>query len=153
MSELPTRLLPTNIRRTETDITHWFHEATRGVTAEMAQHPDYWANVARKFKVNDRIEVVAQDGTFDLDLRVVAVDARYLWAQVRALRVFETKEPVERDDADPDGYRIEFAGAHKFRIIDRIGNVVEKYIPTREAAHERLAALKAEKAGERNLAA
>lgn len=148
MSDLPTRLLPTQIRRTETDITHWFHEATRGVTAEMVQHPDYWANVARKFKVNDCIEVVAQDGTFDLDLRVMAVDARYLWAQVRALRVFETKEPVERDDADPDGYRIEFAGPHKFRIIDRNGTVVDTRLPTRVAATERLAQLKAEKSGQ-----
>jgi hypothetical protein len=55
-----------------------------GVTPEMVMDEEFWRHLAARFKVNDRLEIVAPD--FDMDVRVVAVDPRGLWAQMRVLR-------------------------------------------------------------------
>ena len=85
---IPLNLLPTDIRRVENVVSHWFKELPRGVTAEQALDPDLWQNLGRKFSVNDTITVVAADGSFDFDLRVIEIDPRDtpLWVRTRVLR-------------------------------------------------------------------
>jgi len=144
---LPVNKLPTRLDRQEMATTVFFVRVPPGITAEDVQNPEFWQFVARRLKVNDRIEVVAEDGTLDMDLRVTAVDPRFFWAQIRVLRVMVgATSVVEGDKADPDGYVIEWGGpAHRFRIIDRGKNLIEKDLASREAAQEKLAEIKAAK--------
>ena len=149
--QIKNHLLPTTMRRAMHEISHWFLRATVGVTPADVMSPDYWAHLAGKMKVDDRIEVVAQDGSFDADLRVIAVDSRMLWAQVRVLRGWPEAlwAPLAVEEKpellDAKDYKYEFAGPHKFRIINATGDVVETHIPTKEAAIARIAELRAEK--------
>ena len=102
----------------------------------MVLEADYWVHLGSTLKVDDRIEVVAQDGTFDLDLRVVAIDPRGFWAQVRVLREWALTPGAKAAAApktwpDAEGYRVEWGGpVHKWRIIDRAGQIVGKGHPT-----------------------
>jgi hypothetical protein len=48
-------------------------------------------------------------------------------------------------EPDPDGYRVEFSGPHKWRILDRAGNIVDKGLADETAAIARLAEIKAAK--------
>lgn len=141
---LPVNLLPSTIERQTVRINHWFLETMPGITADHVVSPDFWVHVARRVRVNDRIEVVAKDGSFDLDLRVVAIDPRGFWVQVRPLRVFNG-HPIVIERGDPDGYKIEHDPVHKWRIIDRAGNVVDKGLADERHAIARLAKIKAEK--------
>lgn len=143
-------LLPSTIRRSEHEISHWFLRVVPGVTPADVASPDFWAHLAARIGVDDRIEVVAQDGSFDADLRVIAIDGRKQWAQVRVLRGWPEAswEPHKLDVpvlAEAKDYKYEFAGPHKFRIINATGDVVETHLPTKEAAIARIAALRAEK--------
>lgn len=153
--DIPTYKLPMRLARSaEFARTAHFVQVEAGVLPEHVMHPDFWVNLARRFRVNDLIEVVAEDGTLDMDLRVIAIDPRGLWVQVKALRYcgepgiavpgVEADEIAPSAESDPDGYRIEFAGPHKFRIV-RGNDVIEAHIPTKAEALRRLAAIKAEK--------
>lgn len=165
--DIPSHALPNRLQRSEYANTTYFVPVAPGVTPAQVIDPDFWQHCCAplgtrqrdKLRVNDRIEVVAQDGTFDMDLRVIAIDARGLWAQVRVLRyVGEEMIPVpgvtgaqqetrvaDLDVPDSDGYRVEFGGAHKFRIV-RGNDVIETHLPTKAAAYAKLAEIKAEKA-------
>jgi hypothetical protein len=149
--DIPLRLLPARLVRSDVANTRWFHRAAIGTTAEMVVEPDYWVNNGRQIKTDDKIEVLAEDGSFDMEVRVLAVDPRGLWAQVRVLRLWqETVQQTRRERQrapDPDGYLIEYAGPHdKFRIIDRAGHRVSRYHSTEADAYAALEALKKEKA-------
>lgn len=154
---------PTKLARSEYAITTYFLSVLPGVTPADIVNPDFWQHVSSvrgarlqrdRLQVNDKIEVVAQDGSFEAELRVMAVDVRGLWAQVRVLRLTEGMgvpvpgaEPAEAPlvgEFDPDGYRVEFAGPHKFRIV-RGNDVLETHLPTKAAAYAKLAEIKAEK--------
>jgi hypothetical protein len=139
--------LPTRLARQETETTVFFVSVPAGFTAEDVQNPEFWQFVARRLKVNDRIEIVTEDGTLDMDVRVTAVDPRFFWAHVRVLRVTTSAvSTVESEKADPDGYIIEWGGpTHRFRIIDRGKNLIERDFPSRDAAMAKLAEIKAAK--------
>lgn len=141
---IPDNLLPKSIRRAENAISTHFIEVPRGITLDHVMDPDLWVHIARKFAVNDTITVLAADGSFDCDLRVVEIDPRFFWVRVRMLRLYQDVEASQKmpRTVDEAGYRIEFGGAHKWRIIDRVGDIVEKGIPTRAEAEARLVDIK-----------
>jgi hypothetical protein len=152
MATIPDHLLPARIVRAEVARTTWFLPVVRGTTREMVLEPDFWVHLGGKLKVDDRVEVVAQDGTFELDLRVASVDARGFWVQMRLLG--EWIEPVAagkkvaapRPWPDAEGYRVEWGGpVHKWRIIDQAGQIVDKMLSSEAAAIDKLSEVKAEK--------
>lgn len=131
------------------------HRPLVGVRPDQVMHPDYFQHMALILKVNDRIEVLALDGSFDAELRVVHIGNNRV--TTRALRFCDQRgvavpdkadwlgEEATPDEADQDGFKVEWAGpAHRFRII-RGGDVIEIGLQTREAANARLAELKAER--------
>jgi hypothetical protein len=125
-----------------------------GVTPEMVMDEEFWRHLAARFKVNDRLEIVAPD--FDMDVRVVAVDPRGLWAKMRELRRWPP-EGVEARSAEhspassiipgaPDqaGYIVEWGGPkHMWRIL-RGSDLIDKGFPDKDAAHAKLAEIQAE---------
>jgi hypothetical protein len=142
--DIPLHLLPTKIARNDYGLTRHFLPVNAGVTPEHVVDPDFWVHLSRGFKVFDEIAVVATDGTFDLDLRVVAIDPRGLWTQVRVLRLWEGKTADSAPAGqypDKDGYTIEFAGPHRWRIV-RGGDVVAKDFADQAAAVEALVNIK-----------
>lgn len=154
-TEIPSQLLPTSMPTSHFGFARFDLVVPRGVLPEHVVNPDFWVHVASRLRVNARIEVTAEDGSFDMYLRVLAIDPRGLWAQVRVLDFVgpEGREvpgvgavpAIPESDIDPDGYKIEFAGPHKFRIV-RGNDVIETHLPTKAAAYAKLAEIKAEKA-------
>ncbi len=164
--KIPEHLLPTQFHPFTRLITHRVIMVKPGTTPEMVLDPDFWVHGSLQtegyasgsiLKVWDRIEVLAEDGSFDLELRCVAIDARGYWAQMRLLNWWPKSLRVKNEwlelpdktsvqqRADPDGYVVEHAGAHKWRIVDRAKQIVDRGYPSEADAWAALAAIKAEK--------
>lgn len=150
MSLPPNLDLPTRLDRIEENTTHHCVKVGPGILPEHVTDPFFWQHVSdrnrsRNLHPEDMVTVIALDGSFEMWLRVVEVDIRGQWTKTRTLFEWrgETKSTIDQYP-DQDGYTIEFGGAHKWRII-RGGDIVEKFIPTREAAIAMLAEIKADK--------
>jgi hypothetical protein len=147
--QIPDHLVPKRITRAEVARVTRFLSVPPGTTRDMCLDPDYWVHLGSTLKVDDRIEILAQDGTFDLDLRVISLDPRGYWAQVRLLREWvqpdgAKKEAQPKAWPDADGYRIEWSTptTHKWRIIDRAGQIVSRGHASEADAIETLAEIK-----------
>ena len=141
--EIPGNLLPTRLQ-TATGFAHgeYFVVALPGTTIEQVANPDFWLHVASRLRPFDRIEVVAADGSFDMDLRVTATDPRGHYAEVRVLRVWPENGlsaagnvPPLRAMASPDndGFVIEEDRVHGWRVL-RSGDLIAKNLPDKAAA-------------------
>jgi len=146
-----TSIRPHQLFRAENEFTMWCHTAKPGTTVAHVMDPDYWGDVAGRVLrtpnkgFGDIVRVIAEDGSFDLWLVIVEIDSRGLWARVRPLDMtFQSKEGpqiMERGD-----YMVEYGGTHhKWRIIDRAGQVVEKGLPNKEAAQAKVVEIRREK--------
>lgn len=117
----------------------WRYMAPAGVTLAMVLEPDYWTNVVREAGQTrvpgrhawNKIEVLAEDGTWEAELRVMAVVGTKV--HVRLLR--ETREPsVAESAAAPDGYTVEHVTGNGWRARDRKGQVITEKRQTRDQA-------------------
>ena len=147
---LDDRLLPTrDSGRGDYAVARWyFLDLPPGTKPEHVEDPDFWVHMAARFRVHDEIIAIAADGSFEAELRVVAIDPRKLWAQVRPLRVWRGEAAASENAAprtDPDGYKIEFSGPHKWRIVNVAGDVVAKDFATETDARRALQNIKAMK--------
>lgn len=151
---LPTNIPPVRLQRRDEAITEWYHRAPQGTTIEHVLDPDFWAHTAAQMRrtpnkgIGDTVWVVAEDGSFDIEVLVVAVDPRGLWAQVRVLRAWQHEgktQPAALTGPDKDGYVVEFSGPQRWRILDRSGEIVSKDHPDESAAREALANIKVAK--------
>lgn len=81
-----------------------------GVTFEDVCQPEFWSHVAEKLKPMDRIEVLAEDGSYFAELLVV--DAGRLFAKVAVLRFVELASlDVPEDLASTLAeFKVEFKG-------------------------------------------
>lgn len=160
--DIPSHLLPTDVEHglSGSSAYNWVCRTRPGVTAAHIMNPDFWVHVTRRLKVEHTITVLAQDGTLDADLRVIAVDPQGFWVQTRLLRgwpaaEFEVATPqaapvVAQQWPDRDGYVVEWGGHHKWRIMRVTGaggkpELVFKDFPDRATAMDALANLKAAK--------
>lgn len=143
--EIPRNLLPTRIQSTQYERTEWLHEPQPGVTLDQVMDPNYWSHLAGRLKVRDRIEVLAADRSYDVDLRVIAIDPRGHWVQV-ALRGISEDVPrvvaAPGPSADPQGYVIDNDPVQGWRILQG-RDLIAKGFGTEELAKEALANLKA----------
>lgn len=156
---IPSHLLPTKLERGFEGyaLSTKVLRTLPGVTAEMLVCPDFWVHLAaRDLRIDHRIEVIAMDGTLDAELRVIAIDPRGHWAQMRVLRgwparawadMAEPDGPAERPAGqypDKDGYVVEFDRVHKWRIMRGVELIAKDY-PDEPTAVEALANIKAAK--------
>jgi hypothetical protein len=145
--EIPSHLLPTSLERGFGGyaLSHWVYRSPAGVTADHIMDPNLWVHVASRLRVDDKIEVIASDGSIDAELRVIAIDPRQLWAKMRPLRLHEAS-PVEKRQAGPSadggGYIIEQDPVHGWRIVQG-RELIAKDFETEDDARAALANLKA----------
>src|SRR5436190_1383551 len=64
------QLSPIKLQRADFANSHYVDIAPPGVCAEDVQSFTYWQHVADRLKLYDEIDVIAADGSFDLQLRV-----------------------------------------------------------------------------------
>lgn len=169
MDEEKLKLRPMRLQRAEQVISRHFLLAEPGITAADVLDVDYLGHVGDKLRrsVNgglyDEIRVVAKDGSFDIEVTVVQVDSRGNWVRVEPIRM----KPAGLWDTlaaggdapdmapgvpDPDGWRIELSGPHRWRVINATGDIMAHGLPNQAAAEAALAAKKAEMRGTRKVA-
>lgn len=97
--------------------------AAPGVTVEQVVDPDFWLHVAYRLRVHDRIEIIASDGMFDMEVRVVSVDPRGHYAVVRPLRLWTADEKSSSPQirqvgmTDSDGFIVEEDPVQGWRVL------------------------------------
>ena len=92
----------------------------RGTTIEDMLTRDYWQHMGREFKPLDKIEAVAEDGTWYAELLVLACDR--LWAKVHLLGKWElTTQDVSASQAELrlQDFTIRFIPAKKWCVLDK----------------------------------
>lgn len=118
----------------------WRYIAPVGHTLEMVMRPDYWRNVTRETgqqrvpgrHAYNRIEVLAEDGTWEADLRVMSVADGLV--QVRLLREWNAPARPGRKPSVPDGYIVEHIPNSGWRVLDPHGAVIAAQLTTEEDA-------------------
>lgn len=117
--DLAAHLLPSRLGRAEHERGDYFHQPAPGVSLDQVLDPNYWVHLAERLRVNDLIEVVAPDHSFDLDLRVVAIDPYKHWAAVapRAGRRRPATPLPAGPAANAQGYIIDNDPVQGWRIL------------------------------------
>lgn len=102
-----------------------FHvKAPVGITIEDITNPEFFSHVAARLHSGDRIELVAEDLSFFME--VIVLDARANYARVSILRQVAIAAPVAAGPAS-DTYTIKWGSAEaKFRVIRKSDKVVMK---------------------------
>lgn len=106
----------------EYDRNTFFVSVGPDVSMEDVLTPRFWAHHVAKLKVNTKIEVVAEDGSFDLELRVVKTGVGYVhvrvlreWKRVSAPAAEQVPDVSETDI--PEGYIVNHAPKTKWRFL------------------------------------
>jgi len=138
------RRLPLKLERAEFCRTHYFHMVAEGVPLAEVLNGDYWIHVRKQFRLNDTIEIVAEDGVFDVLVRILSINLMSGAMTFRVLRYIEGKvEPVAR--VKSDRFEIKGRGFGKYSIFElKTGAEVVKGITKDEAVVEK-ARLEAER--------
>lgn len=118
----------------------WRYFAPAGVTLEMCQRPDYWRHNIRELgqqRINgrhawNRIEILAEDGTWEADLRVLSVDQGLV--HTRVIREWQAPAKPGRKPVVPDGYKVEHIPNNGWRALDPNGHIVAASLPIEDEA-------------------
>lgn len=76
-----------------------------GVTREDLVEPEAWAHVGHQLKINDRIEVLSEDGKVFADLLVASSGVNF--AKVRIITFVKFEDEISQQDDDND-FAVEF---------------------------------------------
>lgn len=117
-----------------------------GVPMDRLLEPDYWAHVAERLRPGFIIEVLAQDGSYfgELLVRKAAKTEVHCWllrhVPLVSAATAKAAAPAAPGNAGADDFKVEFGGAHKWRVVDtRTNEVVHKGEPSEHDAREWLA--------------
>lgn len=108
----------------------WRHIAPVGITLEHVTDLTYWKNVTRELGQSrvvgrnpfNKIEVIAEDGTWEAVLRVLSVQDGLV--RVRVLSHWEAERRPGRKPNLPDGYVVEFIPQNGWRALDPKGGII-----------------------------
>jgi hypothetical protein len=157
MKELPARFLKHTADNTR---LHYVLLVEPGVAPDHLLNPRFWVNHVRNLRPLDLIEVIAEDGSYEMRLRVMGfvtsgdgdgpnvtrtgikmreLDRKIFGEIVTHEDVAEAKAEREAP-VDIGGLTVTWGGpAHKFRILDGT-RLISKGHKTKEAAQEAAAA-------------
>lgn len=116
----------------------WRHIAPRGVTLEHCREPAYWRNVTREAGMQrvigrhawNRIEILAEDGTWEAELRVLSVADGLV--HTRTIRAWHADTKPKADA--PEGYAVEHIDGNGWRAVDPAGAILAEKKTTRDQA-------------------
>lgn len=126
--------------------------APSGHSLEMCQRPDYWRNVVKEAGQQrvfgrhawNRIEILAEDGTWEAELRVLSAADGLV--HTRVIREWAAPAKPGRKPNIPDGYQIEHIPGNGWRVLDTNGTPIATNLPVEDdairaaAAHSKKAA-------------
>lgn len=120
----------------------WRHFAPAGVTIDDCEDENYWQNVisevgqerAAKKHAWNKIEVLALDGSWEAELRVISIDGPKVYTR----RLLYWSDKAEKATGKhkgrlpnlPDGYETEYVDQNGWRSLDSVGNVVCEKLST-----------------------
>jgi len=118
----------------------WRHMAPAGVALEDCRHPAYWKNVVREASQQrvvgrhawNRIEILAEDGTWEAELRVLSAADGLV--HTRLIREWHAETTRGRKPAVPDDYQIEHIPANGWRVLDPTGDIIAANVAVEEQA-------------------
>lgn len=111
-------------RTAEYNRDYWHIVVDPDVSIDDVMRPNFWAHHVASLKPMDLIDVVSVDMTMDLTLRVISKGIGYV--EMRPLRVFldesrSNQVEGQEDESDkspvPDGYLVNFAPSHRWRVL------------------------------------
>lgn len=108
-----------------------FIKAPVGTTLDDVKDPGWLSHHTRELKVDALLEIVAEDGSFDVTARVYVVAPGYVG--LRLLSVWQSEAVVEPEAVDGD-WSYSFAGPQRFRVIAPNGEIFAKGIPNKAEA-------------------
>jgi hypothetical protein len=94
----------------------YFLSAQQGVTVDDLMRPMFWAHHVSKLRMGDLIEAVAEDGSFDVLLRVIDRGAGFV--RMRLLREWQNREVAEASAADTKTEAAHSVQAKRFPCVD-----------------------------------
>ncbi len=140
MSDRKIEARPSSLEPVSDASLFWRHLAPPGVTLEMVRRPDYWRNCIKECGQTrtagrpsfNRIEVIAEDGTWEAELRVLSAADGLV--QTRLLRQWEPESRPGRKPLVPEGYTVEHIRDNGWRALDPNGIVLSSRLPLEEDA-------------------
>lgn len=92
----------------------WTVEIPAGVPIGRVVEPDFWVHLTKMLKPNDKIEARAQDGAWYAELLVDKIEPQ----AVRVWKVlYSDRSATAKSGAVADDFKVEFGGAHKWRVV------------------------------------
>ena len=115
--KLPQHALSRDFKAAENRRRSWLYIVPHGVTPSDMLEPDFWSHVSGQMTVYDEISAVAQDGSYDLDLRVTAVNRQGPGADVRVIRAwFNDENAVKSSKPKMEDFAVDYTPGSKWRI-------------------------------------
>ena len=98
--------------------TRYFVPVAPGVTLEDVLASEFWVHVAKALRVHDVAEIVALDGSFEADLRLVAKGTSLKWRIIREYRA-EVAEAIEQPAAAAR-FETKHVGKGVYNVVDKL---------------------------------
>jgi hypothetical protein len=122
------------------DRGNFFAVVPPSISLEDVMQPRFWAHHVKRLPIHSLVEVVSEDGQFDLELRVVSSGIGYV--NMRVLRKWVRKDTPKEEavpdvtDADiPEGYTVSHAPKTRWRaFIKEPLQEIKRDLPSREHA-------------------
>lgn len=125
------KILAPSINLAEYARNVWRVTALHGQSIDDFKDPESWAHVAFNFKRFDKVELIAEDGSFYAEGVVLKITKTS--AMVKFYLQHEMSEKVET--TTDSAYYAEFAGRAKWRVVRRSDSeVVESHLETKDEA-------------------
>jgi hypothetical protein len=111
----------------------WRYTAPAGHSLQDCLRPDYWQNSVRELGMQrvlgrhafNRIEILAEDGTWEAELRVMSIDKGLV--TTRLLRKWFAEKSASSDAPElsaPAGYKVEHITGNGWRALDPKGQIL-----------------------------
>lgn len=146
--------LPVRLRRAEEERSKYSHVIPPNTPLEHVMTSDYWVHVKNYLALNDVIEVIAADGTYDADIRVISLNKVTGIIKFRLIRnvvldanaeALPKPGTLEAGNLPSGRYQVKRGFASQFKIIERAtGNIVADGLD-KQSADAECARLEAER--------
>jgi hypothetical protein len=121
------QLLSSKLRLAEAVRSTYVATVEANTTRDTLLKPDFWAHVANKLRVNDRIEVFYEDGSAFAELTITSLGRN--WVKVFELRYVsltpKLPEALKTQAKYPDGYDVQYKGPSKKWTVLRGSEVIK----------------------------